>query len=97
MFNLLLSTFAMMGLTFMIGFFVAGVIKVIANWADFLDFYRVHKAEILDIRREHRSRGGLVEVAAVKAAKVCESKHEKLGHKINETINGLRTRKRVAI
>ena len=31
MFSLLLSTFAMMGLTFVIGFFVAGVIKLIAS------------------------------------------------------------------
>ena len=34
MFSLLLSTFAMMGLTFVIGFFVAGVIKLIASAAD---------------------------------------------------------------
>ena len=32
---LLLSTLAMMALTFIIGFFVAGIIKTIANWADF--------------------------------------------------------------
>ena len=38
MFSLLLSTFAMMGLTFVIGFFVAGVIKLIASAADSLAF-----------------------------------------------------------
>lgn len=50
--NLLLSTFAMMGVTFAIGFFVAAIIKVIANWADFLDFYRLHQEELLNIRRK---------------------------------------------
>lgn len=97
MLSLLFSTFAMMGLTFMIGFFVAGVIKVIANWADFLDFYHVHKTEIQEMRREHHLHGGMVEIAAANAAKSYGNKREKLGHKINETINGLRTRKRVAI
>ena len=35
--SLLLYTLGMMGLTFFIGFFVAAIIKTIANWADFLD------------------------------------------------------------
>ena len=48
---LLLSTLAMMALTFIIGFFVAGIIKTIANWADFLDFYHSHKKEILNSRK----------------------------------------------
>lgn len=34
MIDLLISTFAMMGLTFLIGFFVAAVIKLIAYAAD---------------------------------------------------------------
>ena len=40
MIDLLISTFAMMGLTFLIGFFVAAVIKLIAYAADSFDFYR---------------------------------------------------------
>ncbi len=46
MFSLLLSTFAMMGLTFVIGFFVAGVIKLIASAADSLAFYSSHLGRI---------------------------------------------------
>ena len=38
MIHLLLSTLAMMGLTFLIGFFVATVIKLIAYAADSFDF-----------------------------------------------------------
>ena len=43
MIDLLLSTFAMMGLTFLIGFFVAAVIKLIAYAADSFDFYSSHR------------------------------------------------------
>lgn len=49
--SLLLSTLAMMGLTFAIGFFVAGVIKLIAVAADSLDFYSSHHEELLRLRR----------------------------------------------
>lgn len=51
MLNLLLSTLAMMGLTFVIGFFVAAVIKVIAVAADSLDFYSSHQEELQRLRR----------------------------------------------
>ena len=47
MIDLLLSTFAMMGLTFLIGFFVAAVIKLIAYAADSFDFYSSHRLELL--------------------------------------------------
>ena len=43
MIHLLLSTLAMMGLTFLIGFFVAAVIKLIAHAADSFDFYSSHR------------------------------------------------------
>lgn len=49
--NLLLSTLEMMGLTFAIGFFVAGLIKLIAVAADSLDFYSSHHEELLRLRR----------------------------------------------
>ena len=39
MIHLLLSTLEMVVLTFVIGFFVAGVIKVIAVWADSMDSF----------------------------------------------------------
>ena len=47
MFSLLLSTFAMMGLTFVIGFFVAGVIKLIASAADSLAFYSSDRKRVV--------------------------------------------------
>ena len=36
--NLFLFTFIMLIITFFIGFFVALIIKIIASWADLLDF-----------------------------------------------------------
>ena len=51
MIHLLLSTLAMMGLTFLIGFFVAVVIKLIAYAADSFDFYSSHRLE--QIGRAH--------------------------------------------
>ena len=47
MIHLLLSTLEMVVLTFVIGFFVAGVIKVIAVWADSMDFYSSHQDVII--------------------------------------------------
>ena len=49
--DLLLTTLEMMGLTFVIGFFVAFVIKMIATAADSLDFYSSHQKELLRLRR----------------------------------------------
>ncbi len=56
--SLLLSTLAMMGLTFLIGFFVAAVIKLIAYAADSFDFYSSHRLELLRLRRwqQHRQK-----------------------------------------
>ena len=58
MIHLLLSTLAMMGLTFLIGFFVAAVIKLIAYAADSFDFYSSHRLELLRLRRwrQHRQK-----------------------------------------
>ena len=58
MIHLLLSTLAMMGLTFLIGFFVAVVIKLIAYAADSFDFYSSHRLELLRLRRwrQHRQK-----------------------------------------
>lgn len=41
----------MMGLTFLIGFFVAAVIKLIAYAADSFDFYSSHRLELLRLHR----------------------------------------------
>ena len=58
MIDLLLSTFAMMGLTFLIGFFVAAVIKLIAYAADSFAFYSSHRLELLRLHRwrQHRQK-----------------------------------------
>ena len=48
----------MMGLTFLIGFFVAAVIKLIAYAADSFDFYSSHRLELLRLHRwrQHQRR-----------------------------------------
>ena len=48
----------MMGLTFLIGFFVAAVIKLIAYAADSFDFYSSHRLELLRLHRwrQHRQK-----------------------------------------
>lgn len=56
MLHLLLSTLAMMGLTFLIGFFVAAVIKGIALAADSMDFYSSHLPELQRLRRIKKAR-----------------------------------------
>ena len=47
MLDLLIATLEMMGLTFVIGFFVAFIIKMIAVAADSFDFYSSHQKELL--------------------------------------------------
>ena len=96
MYSLLLSTFAMMALTFIIGFFVAGIIKTIANWADFLDFYHSHKEEILNLREKRKA---LQLTPATELTLVTSRKHtvrqRKLGQRLNETIHHLKPQRKV--
>lgn len=56
MLDLLLATLEMMGLTFVIGFFVAVVIKLIATAADSFDFYSSHQEELQRLRRMKKIR-----------------------------------------
>lgn len=62
MLNLLLSTLAMMGLTFIIGFVVAAVIKLIAVSADSMDFYSSHQIELQRLRKWRKMRVKLAEL-----------------------------------
>lgn len=62
MLNLFLSTLAMMALTFVIGFLVAGVIKLIAVSADSLDFYSSHQVELQRLRKWRKMRSKLNEL-----------------------------------
>lgn len=87
--SLLLYTLAMMGLTFLIGFFVAGVIKIIASWADFLDFYSLQREEILNIKKESKS------IAIIRKHRPHHDRYRRLTHRINYLINGLKPRKRI--
>ena len=56
MLDLLIATLEMMGLTFVIGFFVAFIIKMIAIAADSFDFYSSHQKELLRLRRLRKLR-----------------------------------------
>ena len=56
MLDLLIATLEMMGLTFVIGFFVAFIIKMIAVAADSFDFYSSHQKELLRLRRLRKLR-----------------------------------------
>ena len=56
MLDLLITTLEMMGLTFVIGFFVAFIIKMIAVAADSFDFYSSHQKELLRLRRLRKLR-----------------------------------------
>ena len=51
MLSLFISTLEMMGLTFVIGFFVAAVIKGIAFWADSLEYHHSHTAELAQFNK----------------------------------------------
>lgn len=59
MLSLLLTTLAMMGFTFLIGFFVAAVIKGIAATADSMEFFSTHQEELQRLRRIKKMRSRL--------------------------------------
>ncbi|MCL3852186.1 MULTISPECIES: LapA family protein [Parabacteroides] len=60
MLSLLLSTLEMMALTFIIGFVVAGVIKLIAVWADSLEFH--HNEELSQFSKLNKLRAKIGEI-----------------------------------
>lgn len=62
MLSLFISTLEMMGLTFVIGLFVAGVIKGIAFWADSLEYHHSHAAELTQFNRINKLRVKLGEL-----------------------------------
>ncbi|MEG0796567.1 MAG: hypothetical protein RR397_08720 [Odoribacter sp.] len=92
MLSLLLSTFAMMGLTFAIGFFVAGVIKIIANWADFFDFYGSYRKEMSEWKQTQML---AAEVAVVHTHRSYLGRYKRLTHRVAYVINGLKPRTRI--
>ena len=56
MLDLLIATLEMMGVEFVIGFFVAFIIKMIAVAANSFDFYSSHQKELLRLRRLRKLR-----------------------------------------
>ncbi len=60
MFKLLITTLIMMGLTFVIGFIVAAIIKWIAYIADTMNFYSSHRKELERLKKIKRMRNKLV-------------------------------------
>jgi len=56
MFKLLLFTLQMMGLTFVIGFLVAAVIKLTASAADYFEFHNSHESELRRLKQLKRRR-----------------------------------------
>lgn len=89
MFSLLLSTLAMMGLTFAIGFFVAGVIKVIAVSADSLDFYSSHYEELKRLRRLKKVRqkvAELIDLNKEEKDEFCDNGRESFSRGVNKEL-----------
>lgn len=91
MIDLLISTFAMMGLTFLIGFFVAAVIKLIAYAADSFDFYSSHRLELLRLHRwrQHRQKvERLVRQMPLEAEETLGDYREDFSRGINRNFSG---------
>ena len=70
MLSLLFSTLEMMVLTFIIGFLVAGVIKLIAVWADSLEFH--HNEELLQFSKLNKLRARIGEILGLDLESVNE-------------------------
>lgn len=89
--DLLLPTLAMMGLTFVIGFFVAFVIKLIASAADSLDFYSLHQKELLRLRHIRKIRQKvelLIREVPPAEDEFCDDKREDYSRGINREFEG---------
>lgn len=76
--SLLLTTMAMMGLTFIIGFIVAGVIKIIAVWADSYECYSSRSEEIIRFKKLRKLRVKIAEKLGLVIPKGTESYEEDL-------------------
>ena len=81
----------MMGLTFLIGFFVAAVIKLIAYAADSFDFYSSHKLELIRLHRwrQHRQKvEKLVRQISFEAEEALGDYREDFSRGINRNFTG---------
>ena len=95
--NLFLFTFVMLIITFFIGFFVALIIKIIASWADLLDFCQLHREELAEIKRAKKLHHQTVPVAVQSGrAKVAE-KNQHTAHRLQEVVSSVKSDKRAAV
>lgn len=85
MWKLLFFTIQIMGLTFLIGFLVAGAIKLTAMAADYFEFHNSHEAEIRRLRAQKRLRKKRI-VASIYNAQDMEA--QILEHHINGVSRG---------
>lgn len=69
MVSLLLSTLEMMALTFAIGFFVAGVIKIIAYSADSMTLYHSSNEELAQFGKLNKLRAKIGEILGLDVSK----------------------------
>ncbi|WP_099465643.1 MULTISPECIES: hypothetical protein [Parabacteroides] len=76
MLSLFLSTLEMMGLTFIIGFFVAGIIKLIAIWADSLEYHHSQEEELNQFTKLFKLRAKLGVLLGLKANSGYESSED---------------------
>lgn len=87
MFSLILSTLEMMGITFVIGFFVAGVIKGIAYWADSLEFHHSQDDELVQYTKLFKIRAKLGAMLGLKANPENTTKEEDEREAFRQGIN----------
>jgi hypothetical protein len=89
MVSLLLSTLEMMALTFAIGFFVAGVIKIIAYSADSMTLYHSNKDELAQFSKLNKLRAKIGEILGLDVTKEEEpedDEREEFRHGVNNDL-----------
>lgn len=96
--NLFLFTFIMLIITFFIGFFVALIIKIIASWADLLDFCQLHREELAEIKRAKKLHHQTVPVAVQSGReKLVAEKNQHTAHRLQEVVSSVKSDKRAAV
>lgn len=85
------------GIDFFHRFFVAAIIKTIANWADFLDYYHFYRKKILKVRNIRTEEPAVMVKGPARKERMHEDIYRKLRHKANEIWNGFRLHKKIAI
>ncbi len=76
MLSLFISTLEMMALTFVIGFFVAGVIKGVAFWADSLEYHQSHATELVQFSKINKVRAKISELSGLVPPEGIEQLHD---------------------